>query len=81
MKGSDVDLTQGKVTAYCAEGTDYFSQLPYQRKQEFGADNRETEFNFYGVETTRQNKTGKIVQQAQVASEQLLWGGPASYSG
>jgi hypothetical protein len=81
MKGGNVDLTQGKMTAYCAEGADYGSQLAYQGKQQFGTDNGETELDFYGVETIIQNKTGEIVQQTQVASKQLLWGRPANSSG
>jgi hypothetical protein len=81
MKGGNVDLTQGKMAAYCAEGADHCSQLVYQGKQQFGTDNGEAEFNFHGVEIILQDKFGKIVQQAQVASKQLLLGRPANSSG
>jgi hypothetical protein len=81
MKGGNVDLTQGKMAAYCAEGADYCSQLAYQGKQKFGTDNGETEFNFYGVEIILQDKLGEIFQQIQVASKQLHLGRPANSAG
>jgi hypothetical protein len=64
MQGSDVDLTQGKMAGYHAEGADYRFQLGSQRKQQFSADNGETEFDFYSVKAIFQDEPGKIVQQA-----------------
>jgi hypothetical protein len=81
MQGSDVDLTQGKMAGYRAEGADYRFQVSSQRKQQFSTDNGETEFDFYGVKAIFQDEPGEIVQEAQVASKQPACGGGASSSG
>jgi hypothetical protein len=63
MKGSDVDFPQGKMATHCVKWADYRSQFTCQRQQQFGADDRETEFNFYGTEAILENKASEIVQQ------------------